>query len=164
MKNAVKIAVASGIGLAVGFAIGYSLKQLAAQEKQESSGIDKELKEELKVKAQAAATKEEPKPQKDPKEELIEESPIEKEASNEIIQLPLKDDSFPLEYGSSGARVKRLQVYLMRKLGWIGRPSGVFDGRTLLRVQQCFKSSSIDEATYERLLLDKMVHDQHKAA
>lgn len=165
MKNTLKIAIASSIGLAVGFAIGYSIKQLAAQEEQEKSGIDQELKEALKVKAQKKETaKETSIKQATTKEEAIVESPIEKEEKKEIIQLPLKDDSFPLEYGSSGARVERLQVYLMRKLGWVGRPSGVFDGNTLLRVQQCFKSTSIDEATYEGLLLDKMVHDQHKAA
>lgn len=69
---------------------------------------------------------------------------------------------FPLKLGSKGIKVKRLQVFLMRKLGVVRKPTGVFDKITLKRVKQWFKSEAVNKATYDKLMLDKMVHDQRK--
>ena len=70
------------------------------------------------------------------------------------------DDEFPLQLGSEGERVKRLQIFLMRNLGWIRQPDGRFDLLTQNRTAKYFKVESISQELYEKLMLDKMVHDQ----
>lgn len=72
------------------------------------------------------------------------------------------NDEFPLKLGSTGQRVKRLQIYLMRQLGWVRQPNGEFDLLTKERTQKCFKKDQIGQELYEQLMLDKMVHDQRK--
>jgi len=71
-------------------------------------------------------------------------------------------EQFPLAVGSKGEKVKRLQVFLMRKLGMVRKPTGEFDEITLKRVQSWFKTDTISKSIYEKLKLDKMVHDQRK--
>lgn len=90
------------------------------------------------------------------------ESPEKKQPStNEAEKVTSEhDDSFPLQLGSSGARVERLQVFLMRNLGWVRKPNGVFDLLTQERTQKYFKENMISQELYEKLMLDKMIHDQ----
>lgn len=154
MNNTVKIAIAGGLGIAVGIAIGYALKTHTKEKTKEVEGLDQFPKEFIVKPTKKAEQPKAPEPK-------VEGKPTIKQ---EDIKTPavLKDDSFPLEYGSSGERVQRLQIYLMRKLGWVRRPTGVFDGTTLLRVKQCFKTTEVNQETYQNLMLDKMVHDQHK--
>lgn len=71
-------------------------------------------------------------------------------------------NGFPLKLGSHGNKVKRLQVYLMRKLGVVRKPTGEFDQITLKRVKAWFKTETVSKQVYDKLMLDKMVHDQRK--
>ncbi|MEQ8624478.1 MAG: hypothetical protein RJQ00_06470 [Vicingaceae bacterium] len=69
---------------------------------------------------------------------------------------------FPLKLGSTGEQVKRLQIFLMRQLGWIRQPNGEFDLIAQERTLKYFKKDHVDKELYEKLMLDKMVHDQRK--
>ena len=69
---------------------------------------------------------------------------------------------FPLKLGSKGEQVKRLQIFLMRQLGWIRKPNGEFDLITEERTLKYLKQDYVDKEQYEKLMLDKMVHDQRK--
>ena len=50
----------------------------------------------------------------------------------------------------------------MRQLGWIRQPNGEFDLITQERTLKYFKKDHVDKELYEKLMLDKMVHDQRK--
>jgi hypothetical protein len=76
----------------------------------------------------------------------------------------LQDDSFPLKLGSKGQKVERLQIFLMRNLGWIRKPNGIFDLTTEERCRKYFKQDRISRALYENSMMDKMIHDQRKKA
>ena len=69
---------------------------------------------------------------------------------------------FPLKLGSKGEQVKRLQIFLMRQLGRIRQPNGEFDLITQERTLKYLKQDHVDKEQYEKLMLDKMVHDQQK--
>jgi len=101
--------------------------------------------------------------QKNKGQERTKKKPKE-EVKKEQKQAPtiVSADDFPLKLGSQGNKVKRLQVFLMRKLGVIRKPTGEFDQITLKRVQKWFKAESVSRETYKGLMLDRMVHDQRK--
>lgn len=88
----------------------------------------------------------------------VEEEPLEE---TETIESS-KEDSFPLKLGSKGEKVKRLQIFLMRQMGWIRQPNGEFDLLTKDRTLKYFKQDQVNKELYEKLMLDKMVHDQRK--
>lgn len=97
-------------------------------------------------------------------EELMEEEEQvipEEEEKTEPLNQEAKN-IFPLKLGSSGEQVKRLQIFLMRKLGWVKKPDGEFDEITKKRVKQFFKTEEITEDIYQKYTLDKMLHDQRK--
>mgnify|MGYP000129701566 CR=1 FL=1 len=140
MKQTIKIILAAGIGLVAGYAFARAIcKEGESEEKSlNKAGNTKNQKEEETISEPKQAQKTKPEKEK----------------------IPDLDDSFPLRLGSKGRRVERLQLFLMRKLGGSGIPTRVFDAETAGKVRQWFQKDTIDEATYEQLQLDKMLHDQ----
>lgn len=130
------------IALVTGFAIGYSVCKLMYNT---SKTIEQE-KEKL-------APKTSPKPKFEPEVRVTEEVKVEPTSKS-------ANDEFPLQLGSEGERVKRLQIFLMRNLGWIRQPNGKFDLITQNRVTKFFKVESISQELFTKFMLDKMVHDQ----
>lgn len=123
------------LALALGFTIGFTLSKAITKSSQ-SDCDDNSNSEELKEEASKMG---------------MEKSIAEK-----------SNNDFPLQLGSKGQRVKRLQIFLMRQLGWVRQPNGEFDLLTKERTLKCFKKDQIDQEMYEQLMLDKMVHDQRK--
>ncbi len=138
MNNTNKIIMASSVGFALGIGFCLMIAKVFQRGREVQQIIDHT-----------------PFPNSKPDQESLQKT----EGSAEV---PLKDDSFPLEFGSQGERVNRLQIYLMRKLGWIRKPSGIVDAITLERMKKGLNTSSISEEAYHKLGLNKMVHDQHK--
>jgi hypothetical protein len=130
------------IALVSGFAIGYSISKLMDNT---SKTIEKE--------------KEKPTPKKSPKPTFEPDLKVVKDVEFKPINKS-SDDEFPLQLGSEGERVKRLQIFLMRNLGWIRQPKGKFDLLTQNRTVKFFKVESISQELYSKFMLDKMVHDQ----
>ncbi len=95
-------------------------------------------------------------------EELPKEKQQFKSTESTSDSPPVNDDSFPLQLGSKGHRVERLQIFLMRNLGWIRKPNGLFDLTTQARCQKFFKIDNISKALYNQNMMDNMVHDQRK--
>jgi hypothetical protein len=140
------IMIASAVGLLFGIALGVGVSSAAKKSKKkcgceedEHSELDTELKKE-----------------DDLKQPEIKKS--QKVASP--IQTVKENDDFPLALGSVGKRVERLQVFLMRHFGGAGAISNVYDQETHERVLKYLKRKNIDQVTYDRLQMDKMVHDQ----
>ncbi|MDW3191908.1 MAG: hypothetical protein R8G66_06075 [Cytophagales bacterium] len=69
-------------------------------------------------------------------------------------------DEFPLRAGSTGPRVERLQVWLMRNYGYFGKISGAFDDKTLAKVQKHLGSDTVDENTFNRYRMSNHVTEQ----
>ena len=87
----------------------------------------------------------------------------EKTRENKVAKVEsFDDDSFPLKLGSRGEKVERLQIFLMRNLGWVRKPNGIFDLTTKERCHKYFKQDSISQELYQKSMMDKMVHDQRK--
>ena len=70
---------------------------------------------------------------------------------------PLADE-FPLQLGSKGKRVERLQVWLLRNYGYTGKITKVFDEKTLVLVQKYLKTKTIDEKRYQQLEMGKPIY------
>ena len=140
MTQNTKIALA----LITGIAIGYSVSKLIENT---SKVVEKE--------------KEKSTPEKSPKPKFEPELKVVKDVEVEPINKS-SDDEFPLQLGSEGERVKRLQIFLMRNLGWIRQPDGRFDLLTQNRTAKYFKVESISQELYEKFMLDKMIHDQRQ--
>jgi len=86
------------------------------------------------------------------KQEIIEEvSSLKKE---------LISDEFPLQLGSKGKRVERLQIWLLRNYGYTGQLTKVFDEETLSLVEKHLKTKTIDEKRYQQLEIAKPVYEQ----
>ena len=69
-------------------------------------------------------------------------------------------DEFPLRARSTGPRVERLQVWLMRNYGYFGKISGAFDDKTLAKVQKHLGSDTVDEKTFNRYRMGNHVTEQ----
>lgn len=67
--------------------------------------------------------------------------------------VPLKPiaDEFPLQLGSNGKNVERLQIYLLRNYGWAGIVTGTFDDKVLERVKRHLKVEKVDETLFNKL-------------
>jgi len=125
-----------GIAVVAGFAIGFTLAKVI-------SASQNNTIEEVEDKK--------PKPTKVAKSKTVKES-------------SQKTETFPLRLGSRGNEVERLQVFLMRNLGWVRKPTGIFDLQTEERCKKYFKTDQINKEQYNKLMLDKMIHDQRKNA
>lgn len=149
MNNTVKITLAALSGIALGYAIGRYLPPLMEELKE---GIEEEQKELQRMAARAA--KSTAPIQK--KEQVLKDEP------KQQVELPEVAEGFPLQLGSKGHEVERVQIFLMRKLGFVRPPTSIFDHITLSRVESWFKEKEISQELYEKLKLDKMLHDQRK--
>lgn len=98
-------------------------------------------------------------PKEDATAIAIEQSVLQEETSP-LPPIPERDDSFPLQLGSNGKRVERLQIWLMRNYGLTGTITGVFDSKTQEQVNKRLHSDTVDEATYEKYRMEKPVHQQ----
>jgi hypothetical protein len=83
-----------------------------------------------------------------------------REDSSPLAPIIETGDQFPLQLGSKGKRVERLQVWLMRNYGLSGTISGVFDTNTEQQVIRRLHLDAIDEATYKKYRMEKPVHEQ----
>lgn len=77
------------------------------------------------------------------------------------IELSIPEgDEFPLRSGSTGPRVERLQVWLMRNYGYFGKISGAFDDKTLAKVQKHLGSDTVNEKTFNHYRMGNHVTEQ----
>jgi hypothetical protein len=86
-----------------------------------------------------------------------------KVAETHLLPMPQKTivgDEFPLQLGSKGKRVERLQIWLLRNYGYTGKLTKVFDEKTLSLVKKHLKTKTIDEKRYQQLEIAKPVHEQ----
>ena len=97
-----------------------------------------------------------------PKQEMPQGNPL---AKRDVMPRPIPTsypiaDEFPLRLGSTGRRVERLQVWLMRNYGWTGLVSDVFDLKTQVLLKKYLKRTELDRDTYQRMKMDKPVREQ----
>lgn len=130
------------LGLVSGFIVGFSISKLMIHTRKEE--VENEGKHEVPKKKTVNLKTVDQAP------EIIQEEPLQKKGS----------DDFPLGLGSEGDRVKRLQIFLMRNLGWVRQPDGRFDLITQRRADKFFKVKTISQKLYQQFMLDEMVHDQ----
>ncbi len=90
---------------------------------------------------------------------ISEELELSEEYDDIELSVP-EGDEFPLRAGSTGPRVERLQVWLMRNYGYFGKISGAFDDKTLTKVQKHLGSDTVDEKTFNRYRMGKHVTEQ----
>ena len=123
-----------GLAVATGFVIGFALsRMIAASQNNKIEEIEDEKPTSIKVKK-----------------------------SEKAKVKPQETEVFPLRLGSRGKEVERLQVFLMRNLGWVRKPTGIFDLHTEERCTKFFKIQEVSKEQYDKLMLDKMIHDQRK--
>ncbi len=67
---------------------------------------------------------------------------------------------FPLQKGSSGKEVERLQIWLLRNHGWKGTVTGMYDTQTETLVKKSLKKDTIDQTTYEKHHMGIPIHQQ----
>lgn len=130
------------LAFASGFAIAYTISKVLTSSKYEG---EKEEDKPVKIKQTSPPFHGESKAPEENKNTTISKSLI---------------NEFPLQIGSESEKVKRLQIFLMRNLGWIRQPDGRFDLVTQKRVEKFFKVKAISQQLYQEFMLDKMVHDQ----
>ncbi len=104
------------------------------------------------VPPEEAPKKEEPvaPPEKQPEVQVQEAS---------TLPAPIADE-FPLRLGSSGERVERLQVWLMRNYGVFGKINATYDAQTARLVSKYLKLNEVDKSTYQRYKMGKHVTEQ----
>lgn len=90
---------------------------------------------------------------------ISEELELSEEYDDIELSVP-EGDEFPLRAGSTGPRVERLQVWLMRNYGYFGKISGSFDDKTLTKVQIHLGSDTVDENTFNRYRMGNHVTEQ----
>lgn len=90
---------------------------------------------------------------------INEELELSEEYDDIELSVP-EGDEFPLRSGSTGPRVERLQVWLMRNYGYFGKISGAFDDKTLTKVQKHLGSDTVDEKTFNRYRMGNHVTEQ----
>ncbi|AGC75841.1 hypothetical protein LX97_00525 [Nonlabens dokdonensis] len=70
-------------------------------------------------------------------------------------------DEFPLQLGSKGKNVERLQIYLLRNYGWAGIVTGIYDEKVQERVMKYLKVTSVSEALFNSLDMNEPITSQH---
>lgn len=71
-----------------------------------------------------------------------------------------EDPVFPLQKGSSGKEVERLQIWLLRNHGWKGTVTGIYDTQTETLVKKSLKRDTVDKATYKKYHMGIPIHQQ----
>jgi len=69
-------------------------------------------------------------------------------------------DEFPLQLGSKGKNVERLQIYLLRNYGWAGIVTGIYDDKVQERVMKYLKVTSVSEALFNFLDMNESITNQ----
>lgn len=67
---------------------------------------------------------------------------------------------FPLQKGSSGKEVERLQIWLLRNHGWKGTVTGMYDTQTETLVKKSLKRDTVDGTLYEKHHMGIPIHQQ----
>lgn len=87
--------------------------------------------------------------------------PVDSAPSVPVREINKQEDSvFPLQMGSTGKEVERLQIWLLRNHGWQGEITKVFDAKTLALVQKSIQQDTVDKATYEKHQMGIPIHQQ----
>jgi len=68
-------------------------------------------------------------------------------------------DEFPLQLGSKGKNVERLQIYLLRNYGWAGIVTGIYDEKVQERVMKYLKVTSVSEALFNSLDMNESIQN-----
>ena len=162
-KDNMKVILASGLGLVLGGVAGVFVLAPMLEKRKKNRAVKQ--KDEPKPKAKKA-TAEKPATVQRPVQGIMPQAdqarPREVKAKRPapVEKKRPTDDSFPLRPGSRGNRVKRLQVHLMRNYGGAEPVTGLYDQRTDRRVKRFMRTDEVTEEMYQKLELDKMVHDQ----
>ena len=67
-------------------------------------------------------------------------------------KLARTNDDFPLQLGSKGARVFELQKYLLKRHGWGGEVTDIYDQNLADRVQKLLKVEQVDKGLFNKLI------------
>ena len=67
-------------------------------------------------------------------------------------KLTLINDDFPLQLGSKGTRVFELQKYLLKRHGWGGEVTDLYDQNLADRVQMLLKVEKVDKQLFNKLI------------
>lgn len=86
---------------------------------------------------------------------------VKKEKTQVVIQKPAM--IWPLQQGSTGKEVERLQIWLLRNHGWKGTITKVFDTQTEKLVQRIFKKNQVDKTMYDKHQMGTPIHELIKA-
>ena len=66
---------------------------------------------------------------------------------------------WPLQQGSEGKEVERLQIWLLRNHGWKGPVTGLYDEQTDRLVRKRFKKTYLNRSTYEHYQMGIPIHE-----
>ena len=66
---------------------------------------------------------------------------------------------WPLQAGSQGKEVERLQIWLLRNHGWKGPVTGLYDEQTDRLVRKRFKKTYLSRSTYEHYQMGIPIHE-----
>ncbi len=94
------------------------------------------------------------------------QAPEPKQQPLTIVQQPKegmlkkKKGVFPLQEGSTGKEVERLQIWLLRNHGWQGEITKTFDAQTLKLVNKALQQDTVDKKVYEQHQMGIPIHKQ----
>jgi len=69
-------------------------------------------------------------------------------------------DAFPLRLGSKGKKVERLNIWLMRNVGWTGKITDEFTEDTQNKLMKHLKIKQLDKQRYLKLGMNKPIYEQ----
>jgi len=158
-----------GVLIGLGFLGKYlhtkETKREKAKKKEEENNLETQTPENSEKSApQKQETSKKPTPviplqRKKEEKKQVASSPQGENPNPKSAPLPVAN-MFPLQLGSKGKQVERLQVWLMRNYGGVGIISKEFDQKTLEMVRKYLKTDTVDETTYQKMKMDKPVHEQ----
>jgi len=87
-------------------------------------------------------------------------SPAKEATKRSAKAKPTNADEFPLQLGSTGQRVERLQIWLLRNYGANAKNLGVLDHTTLKHLQRHLKTEQVSAEFYQQKQMDKPIGQQ----
>jgi len=129
-----------GLGLGVGLLTLYLIKKSKAKPQTETQGTTEDPFVTPTTAPQQTTQSE---------KEKKEETPVTKKPPT----------IWPLQPGSEGKEVERLQIWLLRNHGWKGPVTGIYDEQTDRLVRKRFKKTYLNRSTYEHYQMGIPIHE-----
>ena len=129
-----------GLGLGLGLLTLYLIKKSKAQPQTGTQGTTED-------------------PSVTPAPELQQTIASEKKKKEKTPITKKPSSIWPLQPGSEGKEVERLQIWLLRNHGWQGPVTGLYDEQTDRLVRKRFKKTYLNRSNYEHYQMGIPIHE-----